>query len=158
MTYSVDRNRLLLITALAAAGVLTVLATSLAASPPADALKYKGVTRDFWVFNQELNNVDDNKTGLPADVFNPETIVTKKGDTVNIHFFNVETNADDQHSFTIYDKPYNKVDKVLKGGENGDISFVATKTGVFTYECKVHQPTMRGQLVVEAPTLDELKR
>ena len=146
-----------MIAALASAGLLTVLAATLATSPTAEALKYKGVTREFWVFNQELNNIDENKTSLPADVFNPETIVVKRGDTVSIHFFNTETDPDDQHSFTIYDKPYDKVDKVLKGGESGDISFVATKTGVFTYECKFHQPTMRGQLIVEAPTLDELR-
>lgn len=157
MTDGIGRNRWLLIAAVAAAGVLTILATALATSTSAEALKYKGVTRDFWVFNEELPGLDENKTGIPADIFSLQTIVVKKGDTVNIHLFNLETSADDQHSFTIYDKPYDKIDKVLKGGENGDISFVATKTGVFTYECKFHQPTMRGQLVVEAPTLDELR-
>jgi plastocyanin len=49
-------------------------------------------------------------------------------------------------SFTIGD-PY-KVDIDLGFGENGNATFTADQSGVFTYYCRYHLPVMTGQLLV----------
>jgi hypothetical protein len=71
--------------------------------------------------------------------------VVNKGDHVTVHFYNLETEKDERHSFTI-GPPYN-INQDLAGGENSTFSFVADQTGIFEYYCTHHQPQMRGQLV-----------
>ena len=76
--------------------------------------------------------------------------------TLVVHFYNVEPEADDRHSFTILGGPY-ATDNPLDGGQNKTITFTANQTGIFTYSCTFHPPSMTGQLVVSLPTLDEVK-
>ena len=111
---------------------------------------YTGVKREFWLFNSNIPDFNDTKMGIPHDVFSMPVISALKGDTIVIHFFNTEEVGGDHHSFTILDKPY-ATNVELSPGENKTITFDANTTGVFTYYCTFHQPTMRGQLVVELP-------
>lgn len=112
---------------------------------------YTGIKREYWLFNSDVPDFNETKTGMPHDAFSMPVISALKGDTVVIHFFNTEEPTGDHHSFTIFDKPYN-MNIELSPGENKTITFTATSAGVFTYYCTFHQPTMRGQLIVELPT------
>jgi plastocyanin len=73
-------------------------------------------------------------------------MVVNKGDTVTVHFYNIENEIGSRHSFTI-GAPYN-IDKDLARGENATATFTADQVGVFQYRCKYHPPEMTGQLVV----------
>ena len=112
---------------------------------------YTGVKREYWLFNSDIPDFNETKMGMPHDVFSMPVISVLKGDTIVIHFFNTEEPSGDHHSFTILDKPYN-INVELSPGENKTITFEATTPGVFTYYCTFHQPTMRGQLIVELPS------
>ena len=140
-----------------AISLILVISIALAAvsNKPADASRYKGVNREFWLANMDNNKINETKTHLPADMFTTTTMVVKKGDNVTIHFFNVEDQPSDRHSFSIDDKPY-QMAVILNGGQNKTINFIANQTGIWTYYCIFHEPLMKGQLIVEAPTLDEL--
>ncbi|TSA17721.1 MAG: nitrous-oxide reductase [Nitrosopumilales archaeon] len=111
---------------------------------------YTDVKREYWLFNSDVPEFNETKTGMPHDAFSMPVISALKGDTIVIHFFNTEEPSGDHHSFTILDKPYN-INVELSPEENKTITFVATTAGVFTYYCTFHQPTMRGQLIVELP-------
>jgi len=117
---------------------------------------YKGVTREFYLTNMDNAKINETTSGLPPDIFNIPEMTVKKGDTVAIHFYNVEPVVDDRHSFTILEGPY-VTNSVLDGGQNKTITFTANQTGIFTYICTFHPPSMRGQLVVTLPTLDEVR-
>jgi plastocyanin len=102
--------------------------------------------REFWLFNSEIPHFNETKMDMPHDVYSMPSMTVNKGDTVVIHFFNIEEPGGDNHSFTIY-QPYN-INVVLHPGQNKTITFTADHIGVFTYLCTFHYPTMRGQLVV----------
>ncbi|MEO9319532.1 MAG: cupredoxin domain-containing protein [Nitrososphaera sp.] len=129
---------------------------SLSTYQSADALKYKGQDREFYITNMDNAKVNETVNHIPPDVFNPTYISVKKGDHVTIHFYNVEQSADDKHSFTILEGPY-KTNVILGGGQSQSWSFVANQTGIYTYFCSFHQPSMRGELAVEPPTYDEFR-
>jgi plastocyanin len=111
---------------------------------------YKGVKREFWISDTDIPGFNETQMNMPRDVFSISSMTVTKGDTVVIHFFNIESPGGDNHSFTIWDKPYN-LNVVVHPGENKTITFDATTAGVFAYLCTFHQPTMRGQLVVQMP-------
>jgi plastocyanin len=117
---------------------------------------YKVVTREFYLTNMDNAKIDENKTGLPADIFNIPEMTVRKGDTVVVHFYNVEPEVDDTHSYTILEGPY-ATNNPLDGGQNKTITFTANQTGIFTYIFTFHMPSMKGQLVVSLPTFDEVK-
>ncbi len=100
----------------------------------------------FYVFTSEVENVDENKLKVAGDSFSVHTLVANKGDKVTVHFYNVDDVKTERHSFSIGD-PY-KVDIDLGFGENGNATFTADQSGVFTYYCRYHLPVMTGQLVV----------
>jgi plastocyanin len=152
------RTKVLVLSASAIAATL-FLATFAAIWSPlqnAQAVRYKGVTREFYLFNLDDPKIDEEKVGLPADLYSIPEMTVKKGDTVVIHFYNVEPQADDRHSFTILDRPYT-TNVALDGGQNQTITFTANQTGIFTYICTFHTPSMKGQLVVAPPTIDEFR-
>lgn len=109
---------------------------------------YTGEKKEFWLFNTNIPGFNETQMGMPHDVYSMPTIAVFKGDTVMIHFFNIEAPGGDNHSFTIFDKPYN-INVVLNPGQNKTITFDANTTGIFTYYCTFHQPTMRGHLIVQ---------
>ena len=102
--------------------------------------------KTFYIFTSEVDNVDENKLKIAGDSFSVHTLVVNKGDKVTIHFYNVDVNKSIRHNFIIGD-PY-KVNIDLGFGQNGNATFTADKTGVFTYYCSYHLPVMTGQLVV----------
>jgi plastocyanin len=102
--------------------------------------------KTFYVFTAEVENVDENKLKVAGDSFDVNTLVVNQGDKVTVKFYNVDDVQTERHSFTIGD-PY-KVDIDLGFAENGNATFTADQTGVFTYYCKYHLPVMTGQLVV----------
>jgi plastocyanin len=102
--------------------------------------------KTFYVLTSEEENVDEEKLKIAGDSFDVKTLVANKGDKVTVKFYNVDEVQTERHSFTIGD-PY-KVNIDLRFAENGNATFTADKTGVFTYYCKYHLPIMTGQLVV----------
>jgi plastocyanin len=102
--------------------------------------------KTFYIFTAEVENVDEEKLKVAGDSFSVHTLVVNKGDKVTVHFYNVDDVKTERHSFTIGD-PY-KVDIDVGFVQNGEATFTADHTGVFTYYCKYHPPVMTGQLVV----------
>lgn len=65
-----------------------------------------------------------------------------------IHFYNLEPEeTQEHHTFTMASGVY-QMHHDLNSGEQKTIEFTASEAGVFDYLCVLHQPTMRGQLVV----------
>lgn len=102
--------------------------------------------KNFYIFTIEIQGVSESKLGITGNQYSLQTMVVNKGDNVTVHFYNVEKNKNERHTFTI-DAPYN-ISKDLAGGENATITFVADHEGIFQYHCLHHPPEMRGQLVV----------
>lgn len=102
--------------------------------------------KTFYIFTTEVENVDENKLKVAGDSFSVHTLVVNKGDKVTVKFYNVDDVKTERHSFTIGD-PY-KVDIDLGFAQNGNATFTADQTGIFTYYCRYHLPVMTGQLLV----------
>jgi plastocyanin len=115
-------------------------------SPVAEKYQEIPGEKTFYVFTSEVENVNEDKLGVAGDSFDVQTLVAKKGDKVKVNFYNVDDVQTEKHSFTI-DDPY-KVNIDLAFDQNGNATFTATETGVFTYYCAYHLPVMKGQLVV----------
>jgi nitrous oxide reductase len=113
--------------------------------------QYTGVKKEFYLFDTEIPGFNETEMGMPHDIFSMPVIAVYKNDKVVIHFYNIEEPGGDNHSFTIYDKPYNNIDVIVRPGETKNITFIANTTGTFTYLCTFHQPTMRGTLIVQPP-------
>ena len=111
------------------------------------AMAESGNKKTFYVISQELDGVNETKLGIPGDVFVPSTLAVNQGDTVTIHFYNVD--ASDIHTFTM-GAPYN-INKVVGPLENATITIKASDPGVYKFFCTVHPPTMSGQLIVLPP-------
>ena len=90
--------------------------------------------KTFYVFTAEVANVDENKLKIAGDSFDVKTLVVNKGDKVTMKFYNVDDVQTERHSFTIGD-PF-KVDIDVGFAGNGETTFTADHTGVFTYYCK----------------------
>jgi plastocyanin len=78
--------------------------------------------------------------------FNPATMTVKQGDTVRVTFIN----SGGTHDWRIDE--FNAGTKVIQGGQQETIQFVADKKGSFEYYCSVgnhRQMGMKGTLVVE---------
>lgn len=114
--------------------------------PVAEILQVTPGEKTFYIFTSEVEDVDETKLGVAGDSFNVQTLVANQGDKVNVNFYNVDDVQTEIHSFTI-DDPY-KVNIDLAFDQNGNATFTANQTGVFTYYCKYHLPVMTGQLVV----------
>jgi plastocyanin len=102
--------------------------------------------KTFYLFSSENEGVNETKLGIPDDTYNLHTMVVHKGDNVTVHFYNLEIDENERHSFTI-GSPY-KIDSDLAGNEHAVIKFKADHEGIFQYFCKYHPITMTGQLVV----------
>lgn len=127
-----------------AAIVLAIFAASLSIIDNINS--YNPQTRDIYLFSQVDENIDEEKFGIPPDQFSLGSIVVNKGDTVRIHFTNLEpVETQEHHTFTL--SAYN-IDADINAGEDTIIEFTATETGIFEYVCTYHEPTMTGQLVV----------
>jgi plastocyanin len=107
-------------------------------------------TKEFYVFTAEIADVDEAQLKVPGDAFDIKTIVVNKGDNVTVHFYNVDPNKTERHSFTI-GAPYNIDLDLAGGGESTVANFTADHEGIFQYYCKYHLPVMTGQLEVVVP-------
>jgi len=113
--------------------------------------QYTGIKREFWLFNSNVPEFNETKMVMSHDVYSMPSITVNKGDTVVIHFFNTEPKGGDHHSFTISDNAYN-INVEVSPGENKTITFNADTAGIFPFICTFHQPTMRGQFIVDSTT------
>lgn len=102
--------------------------------------------KTFHLFTSEIENVNEDKLGVAGDSFSMNTMVVKKGDKVNVNFYNVDDVQTEKHSFTI-DDPY-AVNIDLAFSQNGNATFTADQEGIFTFYCAYHLPVMSGQLEV----------
>jgi nitrous oxide reductase len=102
--------------------------------------------KTFYLFSSENEGINETKLGIPGDTYNLHTMVVHKGDNVTVHFYNLEIDENERHSFTI-GAPY-KIDSDLAGNEHAVIKFKADHEGIFQYFCKYHPITMTGQLVI----------
>jgi len=154
-----DKKTTLLIAGASAVATILFLATFAGIWSPfqgVQAIGYKGVTREFYLNNLDNPKINETLAGIPADMYNIPEMTVKKGDTVVIHFYNVEPDPEDRHSFTIFGGPY-ATNVALDGGKNQTITFTANQTGIFKYICTYHMPSMTGQLVVAPYTIDEFR-
>ena len=100
--------------------------------------------REFYMFTGSLP-FNETKLGIPKDLFVPDRIIANKGDTVTVHYYNLEDIPED-HSFTM-DPPY-EMNYIIHLNQEVNITFTASTAGIFRYYCTYHQPTMTGYLVV----------
>jgi plastocyanin len=126
--------------------------------------------KTFYLFNTELEGLDEATAGIPHYIYSLPVIVANRGDSVTVNLFNIAeteeeateeegtveeeeeaTEEEGRHSFTINTPPYG-VDIDTAAGEPGNATFTADEEGIFEYYCKYHPPTMRGQLVVLPPS------
>ena len=126
--------------------------------------------KTFYLFNTELEGLDEATAGIPHYIYSLPVIVVNRGDSVTANLFNIAeteeeateeegtveeeeeaTEEEGRHSFTINTPPYS-VDIDTAAGEPGNATFTADEEGIFEYYCKYHPPTMRGQLVVLPPS------
>jgi plastocyanin len=128
--------------------------------------------KTFYLFNTELEGLDEATAGIPHYIYSLHVIVANRGDSVTVNLFNIAeteeeateeegtveeeeeeeaTEEEGRHSFTINTPPYS-VDIDTAAGEPGNATFTADEEGIFEYYCKYHPPTMRGQLVVLPPS------
>ena len=110
--------------------------------------EYATQTRDIYLFTMVDEHIDEDTLEIPPDQFSHDSIVANEGDTIKIHFYNLEpVESQEHHTFTIDDPSY-KIHEDINAGESTIIEFKATESGIFDYICTYHQPTMRGQLVI----------
>lgn len=104
-------------------------------------------TREFYLFSEVDENIDEDALGIPPDKFSLEEITVNKGDTVVVRFYNLEPEeTQEHHSFTMFGDYEMHHD--LNASTDKTIEFVAGKEGIFQYQCVYHLPTMTGNLVV----------
>src|SRR3970040_929088 len=129
------------------AAALFVIASAVILVNNAEA-KYTGLTTEFYLFSIVDENIDEEKLGIPPDQFSQTQITVRKGDTVRIHFYNLEpVETQEGHTCTILDGPY-MMNHEVNAGEHVVIEFIAEQRGIWEYKCTEHEQTMRGQLVV----------
>jgi len=67
-------------------------------------IEYKPTTRDFYLFTQVDEHIDEEALGNYPDQFSMKQIIVNQGDTVRVHFYNLEpAETEEHHTFTIYD-------------------------------------------------------
>ncbi len=159
---------------LIAAAVIAIVSGASVGASVGYVIHYSApTTREFYLFDGSLPFNDQPRPqgfGYPHDIFVPDRITVNKGDTVLIHYVNIEDVAEDHNFFmeapytfnaVVYDnasvnagkgavvQTLTHVDTVVLGqGQNATITFTASWAGVFPYRCTFHQPTMTGYLVV----------
>jgi len=60
--------------------------------------------KTFYVFSEEMEGINETKLGIPGDVYSPSVLAVNEGDTVTMHFYNLDPS--DRHTFTMA-APYN---------------------------------------------------
>lgn len=82
------------------------------------------------------------ETPQGVKIWEPASVVAKKGDTVTLKLINRHA---DEHGYEI--AAFN-VKEVVDGNKTKDVSFKADKSGIFPIKCHLHPAHVVGQLVV----------
>jgi nitrous oxide reductase len=98
-------------------------------TPPVNVTLFIPCQKEYYLFSVEIPEVNKETLRIPFDAYSIPTVVVNKGDNVTVHFYNVDPNTGERHTFTI-GSPYN-VDLDLAGGESDVVSFVADQEGIF---------------------------
>ena len=109
-----------------------------------------GSNKSFYLFTGEIEGINETKLGMPADYYIPNIFVANKGDSITMHFYNLD--GDDKHTFTI-GAPYN-INQDVAPMHNATFTFKAANEGIYRFYCTYHQPTMTGQLIVLPPSTE----
>jgi plastocyanin len=126
----------------------SVQSQKVSSSDPSASSNTAGGKKSFYLFTDEIEGINETKLGIPADYYIPSIFVANTGDSITMHFYNLD--GDDRHSFTI-GAPY-KINEDLAPMHNATFTFKAGNEGVYKFYDTSHQPTMTGQLIVLPPS------
>lgn len=116
--------------------------------PPISTITQPTAERQFNLFSEVDENINEEELGIPPDKFSSDTVVVNQGDSVEIHFYNLEpVETQEKHSFTIPEGTY-QMHHDVNAGDDVEVEFVANEAGVYDFVCVYHLPTMQGKLVV----------
>jgi plastocyanin len=147
----------------------TTAATTTSASTNQTMASAVSNNKTFYLFNTELEGLDEATAGIPHYIYSLPVIVVNRGDSVTANFFNIaeteeegaeeeeteeggEEGAEEGRHSLIIDTPPYSVNIDTAPGESGNATFTADQEGIFQYYCKYHPPTMRGELIVLPPS------
>jgi len=82
------------------------------------------------------------ETPQGVKIWEPASVIAKKGDTVNLKLINRHA---DEHGYEI---AAFAVKEVVDGNKSKDVSFKADKSGIFPIKCHLHPAHVVGQLLV----------
>ena len=82
------------------------------------------------------------ETPQGVKIWEPASVVAKKGDTVNLKLINRHA---DEHGYEI---AAFGVKEVVDGNKAKDVSFKADKAGIFPIKCHLHPAHVVGQFLV----------
>ncbi|MGH7308915.1 MAG: cupredoxin domain-containing protein [Candidatus Rokuibacteriota bacterium] len=82
------------------------------------------------------------ETPQGVKIWEPSSVVAKKGDTVKLKLINRHA---DEHGYEI---AAFGIKEVVDGNKTKDVSFTATKAGIFPIKCHLHPAHVVGQFVV----------
>jgi nitrosocyanin len=82
------------------------------------------------------------ETPQGVKIWEPASVVAKKGDTVTLKLINRHA---DEHGYEI--AAFN-VKEVVDGNKTKDVSFKVDQAGIFPIKCQLHPAHVVGQLVV----------
>lgn len=82
------------------------------------------------------------ETPQAVKIWEPPTLVVKKGDIVKLKLVN---KLEQEHGYRIVEF---KVEKVVQGGQSDTVEFTADREGIFTIDCQLHPAHVQGQLIV----------
>jgi len=122
----------------------------LSSSDPSSSSNTVGNNKSFYLFTDEIEGINETKLGMPADYYIPNIFVANKGDSITMHFYNLD--GDDRHTFTI-GAPYD-INQDVAPMHNATFTFKAANEGIYRFYCTYHQPTMTGQLIVLPPSTE----
>jgi nitrosocyanin len=95
------------------------------------------------IYGAEINlTVVNVVTPQDVKIWEPTSIIAKKGDTVTLRLINKHA---DEHGYEI--AAFN-VKEVVGGDKTATVSFTADKAGVFPIKCHLHPAHVVGQMVV----------
>jgi plastocyanin len=82
--------------------------------------------------------------------FSPAFLAVHRDEPTTINFWNLQ--EDDEHDFMLVDDDFNVLMKVqLPPLESSSYVLTFHREGLFTFYCTLHQPEMRGQILVVPP-------
>jgi nitrosocyanin len=82
------------------------------------------------------------ETPQGVKIWEPPSIVAKKGDTVKLKLINRHP---DEHGWEV---AAFGIKEVVGGNQSKDVTFTADKSGIFPIRCHLHPAHVAGQLVV----------